>query len=97
MFDLAWDRWFECVINDNSPAQVTSSSFIKKCDIEHFNRGLSKISLLEFSPRLLIVARFNPANNYFFKVNNRNTRKKPCHWRRSGVCIVNFKHLLHLF
>ena len=50
---------------------------------------------------------FNPAYNYMFKINNRNTRKK-CeifskltiktperrHWRRSGVFIVNFEHTL---
>ena len=51
----------------------------------------------------------NPAGNYMFKVNNRNTRRR-CeiclkltiktperrHWRRSGVFIVNFKHISHL-
>ena len=51
-----------------------------------------------------------PANIYLFKVNNRNTRKR-CEicsklriktperrfWRRSGVSIVNFKHISHLF
>ena len=51
---------------------------------------------------------FNPAVNYTFKVNNRNTRrceisskltlKKPerRHWGRSGVFIVNFEHISHL-
>ena len=51
----------------------------------------------------------NPASNYMFKVNNRNTRtncdicskltiKTPerCHWRRSGVFIVNFEHISFL-
>ena len=28
-----------------------------------------------------------------FKVNNEDTRR---HWRRSGVAIVNFKHISHL-
>ena len=50
-----------------------------------------------------------PAGNYMFKVNNRKTRiscetcskwtiKTPGwrHWRRSGVCIVNFEHISHL-
>ena len=45
-----------------------------------------------------------------FKFNNRNTRKRceicskltiklpePCQWRRFGVFIVNFEHILHLF
>ena len=50
-----------------------------------------------------------PADNYMFKVNNRNTRtryeicskltmKTPeqCHWRRFSVFIVNFEHISHL-
>ena len=51
-----------------------------------------------------------PAGNYMFKVNNRNTRTR-CeicskltikiserrHWRRSGIFVVNFKHISHLF
>ena len=51
-----------------------------------------------------------PPNIYQFKVNNRNTRKK-CeicskltiktpkrrHWHRSGVFVVNFEHISHLF
>ena len=50
------------------------------------------------------------ANIYLFKVSNRNTREK-CeicskltikspkrrHWRRSGVFIVNFEHISHIF
>ena len=50
-----------------------------------------------------------PASIYLFKVNNRNTRAR-CEicsklkiktserrqWRRSGVFIVNFEHILHL-
>ena len=50
-----------------------------------------------------------PAGNYMFKVSNRNTRTR-CEicskltiktperrlWRRSGVFIVNFKHISHL-
>ena len=51
----------------------------------------------------------NPAGNYMFKVNNRNTRTR-CeirseltikiperrHWRRPGIFIVNFEHIAHL-
>ena len=46
---------------------------------------------------------------YLFKVNNKNTRKRieicskltiktpeRCHWRLSGVFIVNFEHIKHL-
>ena len=52
----------------------------------------------------------NPAGNYLLKVNNKNTITKLeiCskltmstserhHWRRCGVFIVNFEHILHLF
>ena len=55
------------------------------------------------------VLAFYPAGIYLLKVNNRNTRarceicskltiKTPeqCQWRRSGVFIVNFKHISHL-
>ena len=51
-----------------------------------------------------------PANIYLFKVSNTNARKrcKLCselttkiperrHWRRSGVFILNFEHISHLF
>ena len=30
-----------------------------------------------------------------FKVNNSNTERR--YWRRSGVAIVNFEHISHLF
>ena len=51
-----------------------------------------------------------PAGNYMFKINNRNTRARceicskvkikatePQQWRLSGVFIVNFEHISHLF
>ena len=51
-----------------------------------------------------------PSNKYMLKLNNRNTRRrsKICskfaiktpggtHWRRSGLFIVNFEHISHLF
>ena len=59
----------------------------------------------------LILNKFSLLTNiYLFKVNNRNARKS-CEicskltiktperrsWRRSGVFIVNFEHILHLF
>ena len=46
-----------------------------------------------------------PDNIYLFKINNKNIRKR-CEicwkltwrqWRRSGVFIVNFEHISHLF
>ena len=58
------------------------------------------------------IGRTHPANNYLFKVNNRNSWKR-CEiqiclkltiktpeqrqWRRSGVFIVNFEDISHLF
>ena len=51
----------------------------------------------------------NPANIYLFKVNNRDTRRfeiclkltitalEQRQWRRSGVFIVNFEHISHIF
>ena len=59
---------------------------------------------------MIVISTFlDPAGNYMFKVNNRNTRTK-CEicskltiktserrqWRRSGVFIVNFEHISHL-
>ena len=54
--------------------------------------------------------RTNPANIYLLKVNNRDTREryeicskitiktlKERQWRRSGVFLVNFEHISHLF
>ena len=51
-----------------------------------------------------------PANIYLFKVNNKSTRKRyeicsklaiktpeKRQWRRSGVFIINFEHILHIF
>ena len=51
----------------------------------------------------------DPAGNYIFKVNNKNTRTRCVicskltiktperhHWCRSGVFIVNFEHISHL-
>ena len=66
---------------------------------------------MEFFAKLKKEKKFglHPAGNYLFKVNNRNTRtrceicskltiKKPeqCHWRCSGLFIVNFEHILQL-
>ena len=58
----------------------------------------------------IIHVNYSVANIYLFQVYNRNTRKR-CeiysklttktserrHWRRSGVFIDNFEHILHLF
>ena len=51
----------------------------------------------------------NPAGNYMFKADNRNTRTgceicskltlkipEQCHWRRSDIFIANFEHISHL-
>ena len=67
------------------------------------------MKLLFLSGRDLLLRR-KPANIYLFKVDNRNTRKsceicskltiktpEPRQWRRSGVSIVDFEHISHLF
>ena len=59
---------------------------------------------------LIILFNYFPASIYLHKVNSRNARKR-CeicskltikiperhHWRRSGIFIVNLKHISHLF
>ena len=68
---------------------------------------LTKIQLLYLSRQHTFPT--PPASIYLLKFNNRNTRTR-CeicskltiktperrHWRRSGVFIVNFEHILHL-
>ena len=63
-----------------------------------------------WTPASANVTSSNQDNIYLFEVNNRNTRKK-CkicpklrqktlerpHWPRSGVLVVNFEHISHLF
>ena len=49
-----------------------------------------------------LCTRIFSANSQLFNVNNRNIRKmwERCsqwRWRRSGVFIVNFEHILHVF
>ena len=60
--------------------------------------------------RVIFRKKVTPCNIYLFKFNNRNTRKR-CgicskltiktpergDWRRSGVFIVNYRHISHLF
>ena len=71
-----------------------------------FRVGAAKssfITSLLFSVSVVLITLFwqwrkreSPANIFLFKVSNRNTRKK-CQWRCSGVFIVNFEHISHLF
>ena len=62
---------------------------------------------LFIQPYTVFIQYIYPVGIYMFKVNNRNTRSK-CeicskltmktpergHWRRSGVFIVNFEHVI---
>ena len=63
----------------------------------------------QFDDAISITVVSDPAGNYFFRVNNRNTRtrREICsrltikipelrYWRRSGIFIVNFEHISHL-
>ena len=89
----------------NSPSSVT----VKYQSGRVFTASLKALSppaaLCEICP----TTEFFLVRIYMFKVNNRNsrTRCEICskltiktlerhHWRRSGVFIVNFKHLSHL-
>ena len=44
---------------------------------------------------LQVLASNNPVDNYLFKASNRNTRKYQ--WCGSGVFIVSFEHISHIF
>ena len=70
-----------------------------------FNRNLSAITHVWY-----YISWSIPANTYLLKVSNSYTRKRRkicskltiktpewCQWRRSGVLIVNFKHISLLF
>ena len=72
------------------------------------NKSVTNLGQYFESTGIIII--INPTNIYLFKLNNRNTRKR-CEicskltikttarrpWRRSGVFIVNFKYIPHLF
>ena len=74
-------------------------------------KNQDKVIIVLFSQTVSKVEMYglNPAGNYMFKVNNRNTRAR-CeicskltikiperrYWRRSGVFIANFEHISHL-
>ena len=64
--------------------------------------------VFQFKSFYFINVKLKPAENYMFKVNNRNTRTwcEICskltikkterrHWRRSGYLTVNFEHISH--
>ena len=65
---------------------------------------------LFFIVALFLLNNFNPANIYLLRVNKKNTRKRseiclkliiktrePRFWRCSGVFIVNFGYISHVF
>ena len=58
------------------------------------NQGLLSWKIAGYAPDMNQQS-INRANVCLFKVNNRNSIKK-CHWRCSGVFIVNFDHISHL-
>ena len=71
----------------------------------------SLLLIVELAAKSFIITfKINPANFYMFKVNIRNSIKrceicsklaiktpKRRQWRRTGVFIVNFEHISHLF
>ena len=92
---------------DPSPFPSVSISFVSLTQVFFlffFHANVLFVSLFCFTYSLTSLS--NPAGNYLFIVNNRNTRtrceicskltiKTPgrLHWRRSGVFIVNFEHI----
>ena len=67
--------------------------------------NLSRRNALTFREKCNCYRWFT-ANIYLIKVNSRNTRKRwkltiktpdRLHWCRSGVFIINFEHISHLF
>ena len=86
---------------------LQGASGITNCDIYYEVRCNTSPS---FSIIYIAIKDKVNCNIYFFKVHNRNTRKR-CeicskltvktperhHWGRSGAFIVNFEHIPHLF
>ena len=83
--------------------------FTKRCHLESSKIRRLNESIFGSCTQRNSVYDFLP-NIYLFKFNSRNTRKRceifskltiktpeRCQWRRSGVFIVNFEHISHLF
>ena len=100
---MKWEAESLVVVAQNESARTN----LLKSKIDRSQEELLILRFLEM--RGLRTKRRNPADNYMFKVKNRNTRSR-CeicskltlktperhHWRRSGVFIVNFEHISHL-
>ena len=94
------------VVRNGKYMKNDSSKHIQKQNLLIQYLQSNQYRLIRFIKLLL---RFLPADIYLLKVNNRNTSTR-CeiylkltiktaerrHWRRSGVFIVNFKHILNL-
>ena len=99
------DRWV--MLKDNWFIKATRTLSVSKCSIYNIIQCIMWCCVSQFNE----VAKGRvPANIYLFKSKNSSNRKRRqiCskltiktkegrHWRRSGVFIVNFKHILHLF
>ena len=83
--------------------QICKSVCVKWCDITHYI--LNTVVIFKYWCSLCLLRKHLPA-----QVNNRNTRKRiemspkltmrtpeRRHWRRSGVFVINFEHILHHF
>ena len=57
----------------------------------HERESLRVVEVRTWQLRCILTNNYN----YIFKGNNRNTRKRCRHWRRSGVFIVKFEHISH--
>ena len=64
--------------------------------LESHNDDAWRKSILKMKMKFRVLIGHFSANIYLFKVNKRNNTRKR-HWRRSGVVIVNFELISHLF
>ena len=76
------------------PTRASDERTHARRDKHEFTRPLRLNPGVEVSQVKPVLKDIVPANIYLFKVNNRNTRRHLC---RSGVFIVNFEHISHLF
>ena len=97
-----------CRVTQWSRFYMIGTSVMELIRNENRYNDFDKLSSVEFYDGFIQYN--NSANNYLFKISKRNRRKifeicskltiktsEQCHWRRSGVFIVNFEHISHLF
>ena len=56
IFGIASDKWFDGIIDDNSPASIKCSNFMREHDSEHFCRKLSDAFVTTFAADVQIFS-----------------------------------------